>query len=100
MKDLDDPEESKKVLNKTYDFENDVTVWSDFLYSRFHPRTVNILKEYQHGNEHTPFDAFPLGTGLWKSPDFEDDFSNKIRNYVEECDYFQVSVKTVFINQP
>lgn len=92
LKDLEDPEELKKVLNKTYDLDTDVTVWSDFLYSRFHPRTVNILNEYQYQNEHTPFDVFPLGMSVWKTSEFEDEFSNKIRSYVEECDYFQVSV--------
>ncbi|KAJ8925913.1 hypothetical protein NQ315_009765 [Exocentrus adspersus] len=89
LKDLENPEESHKVLTKTYDLEKDVTVWSDFLYSRFHPRTVTVINEYQHENEHTPFDAFPLGKDLWNSSSFEDDFSNKIRSYVEECDYFQ-----------
>ncbi|CAH1981359.1 unnamed protein product [Acanthoscelides obtectus] len=73
----------------TYDFDKGVQVWSDFLYARFHPRTVNIVREYEHCNENTPFDAFPLGTSLWRTPAFEEDFADKIRNYVEECDHFQ-----------
>lgn len=90
LNDLANSSKPVNVLNKTYDFENDVEVWSDFMYSRFHPRSINIIKEYQHCNEHTPFDAFPLGTDLWKKTQFEEDFSDKIRNYVEECDSFQV----------
>lgn len=89
--DLENEEDPSKILTKQYDFENEVKVWSDFLYTRFHPRTVNIVKQYQHCNENTPFDAFPLGVDLWKSEEFINDFCDKIRNYVEECDYFQVS---------
>ncbi|CAG9820461.1 unnamed protein product [Phaedon cochleariae] len=87
--DLEDPEESKRVLSKNYKLEEEVNVWSDFLYAKFHPRTVNVLREYQHCNENTPFDAYPLGVSLWKTQQFEEDFSDKIRNYIEECDHFQ-----------
>nr|XP_023030368.1 protein misato [Leptinotarsa decemlineata] len=87
--DLEDPEKLQSVSKESYDFDKDARVWSDFLYTRFHPRTVNIVKEYQHCNENTPFDAFPLGASLWKTPQFEEDFSDKIRNYIEECDGFQ-----------
>lgn len=69
------------------DLDEEVRVWSDFLYTRFHPRTVNVINEYEHLNETIDFDLFPLGANLWR--DF-DDFSDKIRNYVEECDCFQV----------
>nr|CAI5867837.1 unnamed protein product [Callosobruchus analis] len=89
QKDLEDPSEAGKVALKTYDFDKVVQVWSDYLYARFHPRTVNTVKEYEHCNENTPFDVFPLGTSLWKTPSFEEDFVDKIRNYVEECDHFQ-----------
>lgn len=90
--DLEKEQDPSKVLNKHYDFEKDVNVWSDFLYTRFHPRTVNVVKEYQHCNQNTPFDAFPCGTNLWKQQQFEEDFSDRIRNYIEECDNFQVSI--------
>lgn len=65
------------------------SVWSDFLYSRFHPRTINVVREYEHGNEEKGFDVFPLGTELWRSEQFQEDFSDKIRQYLEECDNFQ-----------
>lgn len=67
----------------------DVTVWSDFLYSRFHPRSLNILKEFQHDSSTASFDVYPLGSSLWHSSDFSDDFTNKIRSYIEECDSLQ-----------
>lgn len=74
---------------RIYNLENKVNVWSDFLYSRFHPRTVNLIREYQHNNENTPFDIYPLGANLWKREQFCEEFSDKIRNYIEECNSFQ-----------
>lgn len=87
---MESEKDTTKILKRKYNFEQEVQVWSDFLYGRFHPRTVNVVREYQHCNEHTPFDAFPLGVDLWKTEQFEEDFTNKIRNYVEECNNFQV----------
>ncbi|CAH0555750.1 unnamed protein product [Brassicogethes aeneus] len=89
LKDLAGASNVEEVLNKDYDFERDVTVWSDYLYSRFHPRTVNVVKQFEYGNVNTPFDVFPLGKEVWKTEQFEEDFTDKIRNYVEECDSFQ-----------
>lgn len=94
--DLEYAQDPTKLLSKPYNFEHDVNVWSDFLYARFHPRSVNVVREYQHCNDHTPFDAFPLGVDLWKSEKFEEDFGDKIRNYVEECDHFQVNLTIYF----
>lgn len=73
--------------NKHYNLDNDVNVWSDFLYSRFHPRTINIVNDYQHSEQ--SFDVFSLGSTAWNDCNFEDAFCDKIRNYVEECDYIQ-----------
>lgn len=70
-------------------FDEKVSVWSDFLYSRFHPRTVNVVRDFEHENEEKMFDVFPLGRDLWASEQFQDDFTNKIRQYLEECDNFQ-----------
>lgn len=89
--DLDNPEAPKK----NYDFPGQVKTWSDYLYTRFHPRTVNIVNEYQHCNLETPFDGFNLGGSVWRSETFEGEFSDKIRQYIEECDHFQVSFTMV-----
>ncbi|KAL1513144.1 hypothetical protein ABEB36_002599 [Hypothenemus hampei] len=77
------------VQNKQYNLEKNVQVWSDYLYSRFHPRTVNIVNEFKHCNEENPFESYTLGTSLWKSDFFNDEFTDKIRNYIEECDQLQ-----------
>lgn len=80
------------MQKKEYNLDENVEVWSDFLYSRFHHRTSNIVKEFQHNNNEVPFDVFPLGTSLWNTEQFEEDFSDKIRQYLEECNNFQVSI--------
>lgn len=67
-----------------------VDVWSDILYTRYHPRTVNIVNDYEHGNLDNDFVAFPMGCKIWKTVDYEDEFADKIRMYIEECDHFQV----------
>lgn len=69
--------------------ENDVEVWSDFLYARFHPRTVNVINEYSHNSEENPFDVFHLGREIWKKSDLEDEYTDRLRCYAEECDYLQ-----------
>ncbi|KAF5300866.1 hypothetical protein FQR65_LT09028 [Abscondita terminalis] len=76
------------VLKKSFDLSNDVKVWSDFLYSQFHPRTVNTVSQYSH-NENSNFSGFTQGLELWNTEQFTEAFSDKIRNYIEECDHFQ-----------
>ncbi|KAK4884183.1 hypothetical protein RN001_000454 [Aquatica leii] len=78
----------REIFKKSFDFDNNVKVWSDFLYSRFHPRTTNIVSEYSH-KQSSCFEAFAQGTELWRTQKFLETFSDKIRNYVEECDSFQ-----------
>lgn len=87
---LTDLETGHKLHNINYDLENNVEAWSDFLYARYHPSTVNLLQEYRHNSKENSFDIFPLGETMWKSSYFQDDFIDKIRNYVEECDSLQV----------
>ncbi|XP_046489750.1 protein misato isoform X1 [Neodiprion pinetum] len=70
-------------------FEDDVTVWADYLVPRFHPRTVNIVREYEHQSLDQPFNVFHYGHHLWKTEQFQEEFSNKIRAYAEECDFMQ-----------
>ncbi|RVE52476.1 hypothetical protein evm_002870 [Chilo suppressalis] len=83
LSDLDTETEDKQ-----YNLEEDINTWTDFLYPRFHPRTVNIVKEYCHGDETECFDIHNSGKTLWKQ-DFGDTFSDNIRKYVEECDSIQ-----------
>ncbi|XP_030036783.2 protein misato [Manduca sexta] len=79
---------STAIEQNNYNFDQNVKTWTDYLYPRFHSRTVNIVKEYQYGNETECFDIYNKGTNVWKS-DFGDTFSDSIRKYVEECDSIQ-----------
>ncbi|XP_041976785.1 protein misato [Aricia agestis] len=73
---------------KDYQLDQEVNTWTDYVYSRFHPRTINIVKEYCHGNESGGFDLNISGHSLWKT-DYGDNFADNIRRYVEECDSMQ-----------
>lgn len=85
-----DLDESKDVAKNDYDFKNNVETWTDFAYSRFHPRSVTIVNEFEHSLTEETFDCFTSGTELWKGDHFEQDFCDKIRQYIEECNNCQV----------
>ncbi|CAG2062715.1 unnamed protein product, partial [Timema podura] len=90
--DQDDGHTSKTVVQdalKVYKLENVVKVWADYLRQRFHPRTVSIVNKYEHANDSQPFNNYKLGANLWNTEQFEEDFTDKIRNLVEECDNMQ-----------
>lgn len=82
QQDLDKANES--LDEKNYDFSSTVTTWTDFMYSRYHPRSINLLSVGE-SNEEQPFDCFSAGTQAWTDDNFEDKFCNRIRQYVEEC---------------
>ncbi len=86
QKDLD---ASKNVVVYDYDFKNNVETWTDFSYTRFHPRSVTILNEYEHSSVEESFDCYTGGIEMWRSEQFEDDFCDKIRQYIEECNNCQ-----------
>lgn len=53
---------------------------------------MSIINEYEHNGDTKPFDVFNYGADLWKTEQFQDDFIDRIRMYVEECDNIQVMV--------
>lgn len=69
--------------------DDKIDSWVDYLVPRFHPRTINIIKEYKHKDDDKKFDIFNYGKNLWQTNQFQDDFSDKIRAYAEECDLMQ-----------
>ena len=72
-----------------FDLENETNKWVDYLVPRYHQRTINVITEYQHGSTDQPFDIFTYGKNLWKTKKFSEDFVERIRVYVEECDLMQ-----------
>ncbi|XP_050342835.1 protein misato [Nymphalis io] len=87
LKDIDSGN-APKIEKKQYNLEQEIDTWTDYLYPRFHFRTVNVIKEYQSGNANESFDINCSGRLIWKS-DFGESFADKIRKYVEECDSMQ-----------
>jgi hypothetical protein len=84
-----DSTEACGSLPKVYNLDSAVNVWADYLRARYHPRTVSIINEYEHNSDTKPFDVFNYGADVWKTEQFQDDFIDRIRMYVEECDNMQ-----------
>ena len=87
VKSLEEPSETSEPTS--YDLEDHINSWVDYLVPRFHPRTVNIVKQYKHECTTQPFDVFTYGRNLWNAEKFSEDFCDRIRAYVEDCDLMQ-----------
>lgn len=74
---------------ENYEFSSTVKSWSDFMHTRYHPRSINLIREYTHSKNENTFDTFTNGRELWRNDVFREDFSDKIRQYIEECDNCQ-----------
>lgn len=89
IKSLDEPSTTSDSASTSFNLENNINSWVDYLVPRFHPRTVNVIKQYRHNDTMHPFNVFTYGSNLWNTEQFSDDFSERIRAYVEECDLMQ-----------
>ncbi|CAD6224659.1 GSCOCG00005489001-RA-CDS [Cotesia congregata] len=85
---LQNGSEQQNESDDKFDLEN-IKTWTDYLTPRFHPRTINVIKDYNHECTKKPFDVFNYGYNLWKEEQYTDDFSDRIRQYAEECDSLQ-----------
>uniref|UniRef100_A0A1B6G8Y2 Protein misato n=1 Tax=Cuerna arida TaxID=1464854 RepID=A0A1B6G8Y2_9HEMI len=81
--------ESGKAVPKLYHLDNDVKSWSDFLRPHLHPRSINLVQEYQHEDPSLPFDTFPQGQDIWRKPRFSEELTDRVRLYLEETDNLQ-----------
>lgn len=75
-------------LTRRYELDDKIQYWSDYLATRFHPRTFSIIHQYEH--HANAFNSFSQGVELWKSELFCEEWVNNCRVYAEECDYLQV----------
>jgi hypothetical protein len=78
-----------EMSNNDYNLKETVNNWPDFLYTRYHPRSINIVQQYECSETENPIDTFTNGYEVWKNRQFDDDFCDKIRAYVEECERCQ-----------
>eukprot|EP00177_Eucheuma_denticulatum_P007856 GFKZ01014300.1.p1 GENE.GFKZ01014300.1~~GFKZ01014300.1.p1 ORF type:complete len:515 (-),score=68.56 GFKZ01014300.1:1258-2802(-) len=76
--DGDDIGDEAQVIKK-------VTYWSDYLKTRFHPRTCTPLRGFHHGVSN--MDMFEIGSEIASSSVVEDTYEH-LRYFVEECDSF------------
>lgn len=82
---LEDPVFGKKY----YNLDNDVHVWSDYIHTALHPRSIFLLKDHQHNNPETPFNIFGLGQQVSQDREQWDEIEDRVRYFTEECDQLQ-----------
>ncbi|KAI5751741.1 hypothetical protein M8J77_010416 [Diaphorina citri] len=87
--DYGDEEVARELDCKNYQLEESVKYWSDFMRTRYHPKSFNLIQEYQHENSSQPFDCYLQGGEVWKSELMTEDWTDKVRSFVEECDCLQ-----------
>ncbi|XP_072167195.1 protein misato homolog 1-like [Diadema setosum] len=80
---------AKSVAQKSYNLNEEVAVWSDYLYGHLHPRTISIVKEYMHNSTIGQFDLYTQGKELLSRRDISNDIEDRLHFFVEECDHLQ-----------
>ncbi|XP_068229967.1 protein misato homolog 1 [Palaemon carinicauda] len=79
-------------LQKVYDLQNHVTVWSDYLRPHLHPSTVFLLDDNHmiNGNLSTEGSwGFNSGCSFWQREEVEDGITDRIRIFAESCGSLQ-----------
>ncbi|XP_040175825.1 protein misato [Anopheles arabiensis] len=76
----------EEEAEKDYNFAATVQDWIDYSYTRYHPRSINVIERYTHSREEAQLDTITNGMELWKDYDFQDEFTDRARQYIEECD--------------
>lgn len=87
QQDLDNPNEA--VDEKEYDFKHSTRTWTDYMSTRYHPRSINLLPIMNTPDQETSFDCYSRGSAIWSEKYFDEDFGDRIRLYIEECNNCQ-----------
>ena len=86
----DECESDKQVFgSKLYDLDSSVNVWSDFLRTQYHPKSIHIVEDYRHNTELHPFDLFPCGNQVLGNYSATCEWEDRIHFFTEECDSLQ-----------
>lgn len=72
-----------------YNLEDHVTVWSDFLGTHFHPKSIHIVQEYHHKDELRHFDLFNSSNEVLSNYECTCEWEDRIHYFIEECDNLQ-----------
>ncbi|CAG5127452.1 unnamed protein product [Candidula unifasciata] len=85
-----DAKTEEKVFGKRfYNLDSDIQVWSDFLQTGFHPRSIHLLQDYHHNHPDQPFNIFGVGQQVCSDKRQWDIIEDNIRYFAEECDFLQ-----------
>ena len=82
-------DDDRPLREKFYDLDQDISVWSDFLGTSLHPKSIQLVRDFLHGGHANPFDVFGYGEGVAKDEYFYDEFESSLHFFVEECDSLQ-----------
>lgn len=77
---------------RKYELDDKVDCWSDYLATRFHPRTITVINDYQHKDVQGSFNTFGQGSEMWSKELFTEEWTDKCRMYAEECNTLQVNL--------
>lgn len=77
------------LLKSWYDLEGSVSTWTDYLGQPLHGRSINVLKGYHLGVNDNEYCCYSLGVNSWNDVYFQEDFTDNLRFYIEECDNIQ-----------
>ncbi|KAH8339704.1 hypothetical protein KR074_009540 [Drosophila pseudoananassae] len=77
------------AADKDYQLAETVTSWPDYLYARYHPRTLNVFPGLVRSPVHQTISTYSAGAALWEEATFNEELTDRIRLYIEECDGLQ-----------
>ena len=70
--------------------QEDTRLWSDFLRTYLHPRSIHEVQETYHDDAAAPFLSHNEGAHVWQGrAAYSEVFEDTVRQYVEECDSAQ-----------
>ncbi|XP_070622581.1 protein misato homolog 1 [Erythrolamprus reginae] len=78
-----------RQLAKPLASESPAPAWSDYLRTKFHPRTILTIHEYNREEESSRLEAFGQGEKLLQDGHYLEELEDRLHFYVEECDYLQ-----------
>lgn len=64
-------------------------MWSDFLGTNFHPKSLHIVEEFCHQNDLHPFDLYTCGQEVLGNYEHTCEWEDRIHYFTEECDNLQ-----------
>ncbi|KAE8589177.1 hypothetical protein XENTR_v10022907 [Xenopus tropicalis] len=70
--------------------ERSVSVWSDFLQTNLHPKSLCVVSRYSHGGSGTEgLEAYGQGEALLQEAAYGEELEDRLHFFTEECDYLQ-----------